>query len=111
MSFGGPFGAFAGAIPAPSTVYLDVETGFRTFVDYQRMVTIGNNVIGRVGHPQYSEFYTIPVRNKFIQFLNSGWRPMMRGQYEVNYYYRTPLLLCDTLDNFTPINNRKSYTY
>jgi hypothetical protein len=63
------------------------------------------------GHPSFGEFYSPTVRTKFIQFLGQGWRPMFRGQYEVNYYFRPPMFLCDTLDNFIPINNRKSYTY
>ena len=112
MSTGGAFGFFAAGLASPpSTVHLNVETGLRTFVDYQRMVTIGNNVMATYGHPSFGEFYSPTVRSKFISFLGYGWRPMFRGQYQVNYYYRTPLFLCDTLDNFTPINNRKNYTY
>jgi hypothetical protein len=92
-------------------VHLNVETGLRTYMDYQRMVTIGNNVMATFGHPINGEFYTPDVRAKFIQFLSQGWRPMFRGKYEINYYFRTPALLCPTLDNFTPVDNRKSYTY
>jgi hypothetical protein len=111
MATGGAFGSFAGLVGPPSTVHLNVETGLRTYMDYQRMVTIGNNVMATFGHPINGEFYTPDVRAKFIQFLSQGWRPMFRGKYEINYYFRTPALLCPTLDNFTPVDNRKSYTY
>jgi hypothetical protein len=108
--FGG-FGAFSGLVAAPSSLHLKVSTGMNTYFDYQRMVTIGNNVMGTFGHPSTSEFYPSNVRSKFLQFLSNGWRPMYTGSYEVNYYYRTPAFLCQTLDNFTPIDNRKPYTY
>ena len=70
-----------------------------------------NNVMGTYGHPSTSEFYPSNVKIKFLQFLGYGWRPMYTGSYEVNYYFRTPAFLCQTLDNFTPIDNRKPYTY
>jgi hypothetical protein len=108
--FGG-FGAFSGLVAAPSSLHLKVSTGMNTYFDYQRMVTIGNNVMGTYGHPSTSEFYPSNVKSKFLQFLGYGWRPMYTGSYEVNYYYRTPAFLCQTLDNFTPIDNRKPYTY
>jgi len=113
---GGAIDAFAGIgggglFSAPSSLQLRVSTGLNTYFDYQRMVTIGNNVMLYYGHPSTSEFYTYSVKTKFIQFLGYGWRPMFRGQYEVNYFYRTPAFLCQTLDNFIPIDNRKPYTY
>jgi len=110
-SFSSSFGGFSGLVSSPSSAHLYVETGFRTYSDYQRMVTIGNNVMLYYGHPSTGEFYTPTVRSKFLSFLSNGWRPMYTGQYEVNYYYRTPAFLCQTLDDFTPIDNRKPYTY
>ena len=108
--FGG-FGGLSGFVSAPSTLHLKVATGLNTYMDRQRMVTIGNNVMANFGHPATSEFYPYNVKTKFIQFLGLGWRPMYNGQYEVNYYYRTPASLCQTLDDFAPIDNRKPYTY
>jgi hypothetical protein len=108
--FGG-FGGFTGLVSAPSSLHLKVSTGMNTYFDYQRMVTIGNNVMAYYGHPSTSEFYPYNVKTKFLQFLGYGWRPMYNGSYEVNYYYRTPAFLCQTLDDFTPIDNRKPYTY
>ena len=92
-------------------MHLNIQTGVRTYTDYSRMVTIGNNVMGYYGHPQFSEFYAPAVRTKFLQFLGYGWRPMYRGTYEYNYMYRTPAYLCQTLDDFTVIDNRKSFIY
>jgi hypothetical protein len=108
--FGG-FGGFTGLVAGPSSLHLKVSTGLNTYFDYQRMVTIGNNVMGYYGHPSTSEFYPYNVKTKFLQFLGYGWRPMYTGNYEVNYYYRTPAFLCQTMDDFTPIDNRKPYTY
>ena len=107
----GGFGSFSGLIAPPSTLHLNINTSVRTYADYSRMVTIGNNVMGYFGHPQYSEFYTPTVRTKFLQFLGYGWRPMYRGTYEFNYMFRPPAYLCDTLDDFMSTPPRKSYTY
>jgi TANFOR domain-containing protein len=107
----GGFGSFTALIAPPSTLHLNVNTSVRTYADYSRMVTIGNNVMGYFGHPQYSEFYTPTVRTKFLQFLGYGWRPMYRGTYEFNYMFRPPAYLCDTLDDFMSTPPRKSYTY
>lgn len=103
-------GGFGFSTAAPSTMKLNVETGFRTWVDYTRLVTIGNNIQMYYGSPYTSEFYSDPLKSQFIRFIESRFQPMYRGNYQAKFFFNQPYFMCTDPD-FYPPGIPKNYTY
>jgi TANFOR domain-containing protein len=99
-----------GYVGPPNTLKLNMETSFKTWVDYQRLNTISNNVQMYYGSPYYSEFIFGLVKTQFIRFLTNPFRPLYQGTYQARFYFNTPYFMCTDPDYSNP-GILKSYTY
>lgn len=118
VSFGGfvstgglnGMGGFGGFNFVNNTMKLNVETGFRTWLDWHRMTTITNNVQMYYGSPYTSEFMTGLIKTQFIRYLQSGYRPIFNGNYQARFFFNTPYFMCTDPDYSAP-GIPKTYTY
>ena len=89
---------------------MNMETSFRTLLDYLRMNTIVNNVQAMWGSPYTSEFITGTVKTQMITYITTPYRPLLRGTYTGRFYFRSPYYMCTDPDSYPPPIN-KTYTY
>jgi hypothetical protein len=109
--FGGGFINFSGVAAGPDiALKLNMETSFRTLLDYLRMNTIVNSVQAYWGSPYTSEFITGLAKTQMITYITTPFKPLYRGPYTGRFYFRSPYYMCTDPDSY-PLPINKTYTY